>query len=560
MNVDSGVTLKKGIVAEELINGSFLKSKERSEELTNILLVDDRKEGLLAMEAVLRSPAYHLMTASSGEEALRLVDKYPFAVVLLDVQMPVMDGFETARRMVKNEKTKSIPIIFVTAINMETTHVYRGYESGAIDYLFKPFDPHILQSKVAVFVKLFQNNLKIKQQALLLREAERRDRARLLAELEVENLRRYQNLADAVPHIIWKAHPDGIASYFNEGWFQYTGLNLEQSNGRGWQAMFHPSDLKDLFLNWKKANGASLPMEMECRVKNGTDRNYYWHLLRGVSEKDSRGHLLDWILTCSNIDNRKKAEEGIQRLNQDLEKRVKERTQELQNVNEDLIRSNQELEQFSYVASHDLKEPLRKVGVYTELLARRYKGQLDENADKFINYTMDGVRRMDKLIDDLLTYSRVGRATPVQESTDLNALVDRVISDLEPTIQESGAQVTRDSLPTLMVNPSQMRQVFQNLISNGLKFRGGEPPRIHVSALQEENKWIFSVRDNGIGIDPAQFSRIFTIFQRLHPAGKYPGTGIGLSICKKIVEQSGGRIWVESEPGTGSNFQFSIPS
>ena len=225
----------------------------------------------------------------------------------------------------------------------------------------------------------------------------------------------------------------------------------------------------------------------------------------------------------------------------------------------ELSRSNEELQQFAYVASHDLREPLRMVVSYTELLAKRYGNQLDDAANKFIAYAVEGATRLQRLIDDLLAFSRVGTKRQPQESAPTGELLDAAVHNLQAAIEESGAVITYDALPTVRGDHSQLIQLFQNLVGNAIKFRRpGEPPHIHVTACNLGQEWQFSVADNGIGIDPQFNERIFVIFQRLHAREQYPGTGIGLAICKRIVERHGGRIWVESMPGEGTTFHFTL--
>ena len=226
---------------------------------------------------------------------------------------------------------------------------------------------------------------------------------------------------------------------------------------------------------------------------------------------------------------------------------------------EELARSNADLEQFAYVASHDLQEPLRMVAAYTQLLAERYKGQLDENADKFIGYASEGALRMQVLIQDLLAFSRVGRKEAACASVDCNSVMEEVLQTLEPVIQQSGAAVAYSDLPAVWADRTQIVQVLQNLIGNAIKFRGTEAPVIAVQAEKTDQNWLFSVKDNGIGIAAEFAENIFVVFQRLHARTEYPGNGIGLAICKKIVQRYGGKIWVESQPDCGSAFKFTLP-
>jgi signal transduction histidine kinase len=280
------------------------------------------------------------------------------------------------------------------------------------------------------------------------------------------------------------------------------------------------------------------------------------------------------------IAERERAEASLRIAYDDLELRIQERTVELAQANQvlqteiaerkqsekalaqkaqELARSNEELERFAYVASHDLQEPLRMVVSYLQLLERRYQGQLDATANEFIGYAVDGASRMQTLIRDLLSYSRVGTRTQAFALTDSADVVDKAIANLQMAIAKSAAVITHNSLPEVMVDSSQFAQLFQNLMGNAIKFHGEQPPQIHISAERIADGWQFSVRDNGIGIEPEYTERIFVIFQRLHRRADYPGTGIGLAICKKIVERHGGRLWIESELGQGSVFYFTIP-
>jgi PAS domain S-box-containing protein len=279
------------------------------------------------------------------------------------------------------------------------------------------------------------------------------------------------------------------------------------------------------------------------------------------------------LSTIEDITDKKRVEEAIVRLNQELESRVEQRTVELAQTNEqlqqsneqlailnqELKRSNQELEQFAYVASHDLQEPLRAITGYTQLLINEYRDRLDETAQEYAEYIIDGAKRMQQLIQDLLAYSRVGTRGKEFAPTDCNAVLQQVLNNLQVAIADNQATITADPLPTVNADPNQLVQLLQNLIGNAIKFYRNEPPLVHITAEQQDNHWLFQVRDNGIGIKSQYLERIFEVFKRLHTRREYPGTGIGLAICKKIITRHGGHIWAESEPGLGTTFYFTIP-
>jgi PAS domain S-box-containing protein len=394
-----------------------------------------------------------------------------------------------------------------------------------------------------------------------------------------QNEQRYRSLVTATAHVVWLADASGHLQNMTPGWSFITGQSEQESQGTGWLAAIHPDDRARVHEQWQAAIAKQEFYEVEYQLQVIND-NYRDFCMRGVPVLEG-GVVHEWVGTCVDITTRKQAERFLKQSRDDLEHQVQERTRELTQTNvvlqteiserlqaeqalaqfaETLKRSNQELEQFAYVASHDLQEPLRAVANYTQLLARKYNGHLDEKADKYIGYIVDGATRMQQLINDLLSYSRIGRQTLNLRSIDFNTLVKRVLDDLHIAIADCGAVVTTDPLPTVVGDATQLTQLLQNLVGNAIKYRNQETPKLHISARQSDDEWIFSVKDNGIGIDPQYADRIFIIFQRLHTRRDYSGTGIGLAICKKIVELHQGRIWVESQVGQGSIFYFTLPA
>jgi len=305
----------------------------------------------------------------------------------------------------------------------------------------------------------------------------------------------------------------------------FSSYFTEPENARaGYQQVFMQEHVTDYPLSIRHTSGAITEVLYNASVY-----------------RNEKGEVLGVFGAARDITARKRAEEMLKKTLADLE------------------RSNKELEQFAYVASHDLREPLRMVASFTQLLAKRYQDKLDADANEFISYAVDGANRMQKMVNDLLSYSRVGVRGKPFEPTDCTGILNQTLTDLKVAIDENEAIITHDALPVVMGDELQLVQLFQNLIENGIKFRSKEAPRIHISAQENGNEWIFTVQDNGIGIDPQYNERIFIIFQRLHGRENYPGTGIGLAICKKIVERHGGRVWVDSQPGNGSTFYFTIP-
>jgi two-component system, sensor histidine kinase and response regulator len=358
----------------------------------NILIVDDRQENLFATEKVLRTLDAGILKAMSGNEALSLMLRHKFAVVLLDVQMPEMDGFETAMLMQEHDEMRGTPIIFVTAISKEEKYASQAAEIGAVDYIFKPINPDILKSKTKVYLDIY-----------------------------------------------------------------------------------------------------------------------------------------------------------VQR-------------EQILKLNAGLRQSNEELERFAYICSHDMQEPVRMMKSYAELLERKYSDQLDESGRKYIEFITASARHLNVMIKDILNFSRVGREEIKLANVDCNEIAREVLRELETEIQAKKASVSCGTLPVLRSNPTLIRVLFQNLVGNALKFQdGSRTPVVRIGAEGNAEAWQFSITDNGIGIDPNLHDKVFTIFQRFHRKEQYPGTGIGLSTCRKLIELCGGRIWFESTPEQGTAFFFTLP-
>jgi PAS domain S-box-containing protein len=358
----------------------------------------------------------------------------------------------------------------------------------------------------------------------------------------------------------------GTITYVNDKFCtisQYSNDELIGQNHRILNSGRHP---KEFFQEMYRTIGGGKVWqgEIKNRAKDGST---YWVDTTVVPMLTAEGKPRQYVAIRADITERKLAEElletqaaELEKTRDELEIRVEERTVDLANANKVLERSNDELQQFAYVASHDLQEPLRMVASYTQLLGQRYKGRLDIDADEFIAFAVDGCNRMQGLIRDLLAYSRAGTNGKALRKISSEAALTEALTSLRGAIEQSGATVTHDLLPAIKTDEMQLTQVLQNLVGNAIKYHGAAVPLVHVSVSKTPaNEWVFSVRDNGLGIEKQYFERIFILFQRLHGREEFEGTGIGLAICKKIVEQLGGRIWLESQPGKGSTFYFALP-
>lgn len=493
------------------------ETQQSASVATPVLLIDDSTDDAQAIRVALAQASkaqFDLVHAADLATGLQHLDQMPFAVILFAFTPSDNPGFEPLTRL--QTQAPDIPIVVLSELDDEHLAT-RALQEGAQGYLAK--------------TELDTTSLTLALRHAVERHRMRTELAQSTRDLQSSEARFYKLVEKSADGII-VVNEDGIVRYVNPAAEMLFGRNAESFIGEmfGFPVVVGETTELDIV----RRHGKIVVAEMRV-------------------VEISWGGEVGYVASLRDITDRKRAEEHIRQLNAELEQRVQERTAELK-------RSNAELEQFAYIASHDLQEPLRMVASYMRLLEKRYKGRLDDDADKFIGYAVDGAIRMQQLINDLLEYSRVDARGREFTPTDFEALADQTLTNLKVAIEESGATITRDPLPTLYADGLQIGQLLQNLVGNAIKFRREEPLHVHISAERREQEWLFAIRDNGIGIDPEYANRIFEIFQRLHGRGSYPGTGIGLAICKKIVERHRGHIWVESQPDQGSTFYFMLPA
>ena len=531
----------------------------------NILLVDDRKDKLLALTAVLAPLDQNLVEANSGKEALRLLLKNEFAVILMDVSMPTMDGFETAALIRKRPSTEHTPIIFVTSIGNSPTQMYQGYSLGAVDYILTPIVPEVLRAKVAVFVELWRKTEHIKQQGERLRQIEEAEHRRRLAEtenrLETETKRnRFFTLALDMLGI---GNFDGRLLQVNPAWESVLGYSEEELRGARAETLVHPEDLPMIAERVRLLeNGLPIEyFEIRCKHKDGTYRWIGWTAASFPAEK------LIYIFG-RDVTRRKEAEDKVIQLNGELEKRIAALTE-----------VNRELETFNYSISHDLRAPLRSMSGFAQALMDGAVSRLGEQEADYVQRIAKSARRMDTLLQDLLEYSRVARASMPSTKINLDNIVSEIVSMREKEIQETKAQIEiKSPLGVVSAHSPTVQQILANLIENGLKFVGKDRHphlRIWTEPVQHDGAPVNGVagnpvpdqptlriwvEDNGIGIEKEFHEKIFGLFERLHPTHAFPGTGLGLAIVRKGVERMGGRVGLMSQPEQGSRFWVELPA
>lgn len=519
--------------------------------LVDILLVDDRLDGLIAMQAVLRDiPNLNLVTAQSGREALDVVDSYNFAVILLDVQMPTLDGFETAEIIRRNYKGHlNTPIIFVTAINTDDQYIRRGYEVGAVDYIFKPFEPYILQAKVKIFVDLFLKNQQLQKQALVIKESERREKYFKITELEVESLRQYRKLADSVPHIVWKARVEGTVDYFNQVWYNYTGLTVSSSVGSAWQKSIHPEDISRFLLNWMRSMGTLKPFEIEARIMK-FDKQWRWHWIHAVP--DLRGNeVLSWVGTCTDIHDRKISEEKLLEAQQQA------------------VSANMAKTYFLANMSHEIRTPMSAILGFTELMLN--PRQTEAERQHSISTIHRNGKQLLNVIDEILDISKIEAGRLEIEIIEFN-LVDLLYdikSLLSVKTEDKNLQlkfILESSIPEkINSDPTRIRQILTNIVSNAIKFTESGSVQVHVKWVtppgDESGNLEIMVEDTGVGIKEDQVDRLFQPFAQVDSSTTrlFGGTGLGLALSQNLAEALGGKVTLDStQIDVGSTFKIQI--
>jgi PAS domain S-box-containing protein len=351
----------------------------------------------------------------------------------------------------------------------------------------------------------------------------------------MESEARFRQLADTMPQMVWTARPDGIVDYWNERWFRFTGFTPVPLKDASSERILHPDDLPRAREAWYTAVHSGEAYNIEFRFWDRQENRWRWFVARAVPIRDAAGNIVRWFGTYTDIDEQKRVQDELRRVNEDLE-------------------------QFAFSASHDLQEPLRTIKIYSELLTRRHAAKLDGDALKFLHFLRKGATRMETLVRDLLTYTQVTRFDAHVGVADANEALKAALENLSGAIADTGAEIIIGPLPSVGANNTHLEQLFQNLIGNAIKYRSPERrPSVKIAAELQDGQWLFSVRDNGIGIESAYKENIFGLFKRLHNSDEYSGSGIGLAICQRLVDRYHGRIWVESEPGQGSTFFFTIP-
>jgi PAS domain S-box-containing protein len=502
-----------------------------AEPVATILMVDDRAANLLALEAILEPLGHRLVKAQSGEEALKCLLDSDFACILMDVQMPGLDGFQTAALIKDRQRSRHIPIIFLTAINKESSYVFKGYEHGAVDYMLKPFDPAVLRSKVNVFTELFLRGERLKRS-----EAKLRAREREVHEKRSEE--RYRSLLNSMSSCVWAARPDGDVYYWNQAWLDYSGLTAEQSRQRGFLEQIHEDDREPLRMSWIEAIRDGKPFEAECRLRR-SDGVWRWHLVRAVAQLHENKQISGWIITSTDIDDLKRAREQA-----DLMSRTKD--------------------EFLATVSHELRNPLNAILGWVRMLG---SGKLDEIKERRALETIErNTEAQLELVEDILDVSRIitGKLRMDFRPLKLTQVLTAAVDTVRPAADAKGIELVAilDGAPEQVSgDPDRLQQVVWNLLANAIKFtpKGG---RVEARVERHDSYVDIRVVDTGRGIDPEFLPFLFERFRQADPSSTRTqgGLGLGLAIVRHLVELHGGTVEARSAgTGKGATFVVRLP-
>lgn len=502
---------------------------------SNILVVDDQEANLKALEAILEPLGQRLLVAHSGDEALRHLLREPeVAVILLDVRMPGLDGYETARLIKQRERSRFVPILFLTGAAEDEAEIFRAYEHGAVDYIRKPLDPHVLRAKVRVFVELHERGAALRAQEALLREHE-------LAALERRAEERYRTLLDAMPQCVWALGPDGEVLYASEGWRRYAGLARGETTLEMLRRFIHPEDLPVFDRVRRRAMDRVEDFEVQFRLRRAEDGVWRWHLGRGVPHREDGGRVLGWVITATDIDDQKRVEETLQQAELALR------------------RANAAKDHFLAAASHELRTPLTVAKAQIGLALRKFG---DTDARRALETIDRHVGRMARLVEDLLDLGRLesGRLSLEVEEFDAAELAREAGARMQLLSEHHRIEVRAPDRAIVRADRDRVDQVVTNLLSNAIRYApdGGD---VILTVERAGDRLHVAVRDHGIGIPPDRLEQIFDRYGMAH-GDRYGGLGLGLAIAQGIVQQHGGRIWAESQgvEGEGSTFHVDLPA
>ncbi len=527
-------------------NGADRSAAPLENEKLNILLVDDLPEKLLAVESILAPLNQNLVKARSGREALRLILQRDFSVMILDINMPGMDGFETATLIRQRANCAHTPIIFVTSFSTADTEVYRGYSLGAVDYLFTPIVPEVLRSKVNVFIELEKKSRQVHRQELALRKAEEDKLQRQLdetsARLEWETRRNHFFRLSI--ELLAITNYDGVFTQTNPTWSKSLGYGEGELHGKPLFDFIHGEDAVTTRETVGRILQADSPLYFENRFRT-KDGEYRW-LGWTVAPFAAQGLL---YVFARDMTERRQREEEVRQLNDNLQQQA----QTLQAL-------NQELEAFSYSISHDLRAPLRAISSYSGMLLAGEAGKLPAEAEQIVGAVNRNSVQMAQLIEDFLNFFRVGQLEVKVTAIDMLAAAREAIAGLKEEQGRRTIDFQIGDLPAARGDRVMVGQVLINLISNAIKFSSGrKKAKIEIGATaKEEGPCVYHVKDNGVGFSMDHYSKLFGVFQRLHNRADFAGTGIGLAIVHKIVQRHGGRVWAESEVDKGAAFYFTL--